>query len=70
MSEFSLQGHEFIELHSLLKCVGLCSSGGAATAVVAEGKVRVDGQEELRKRCKIRVGQVVELEGQRISVRE
>ncbi|MEZ4484160.1 MAG: RNA-binding S4 domain-containing protein [Syntrophotaleaceae bacterium] len=30
--------------------------------MVAEGNVTVDGQVELRKRCKIRPGQVVEYE--------
>lgn len=50
---------EFIELNQLLKLCGLASSGGAGCALVAQGNVRVDGQAELRKRCKIRAGQVV-----------
>ena len=50
---------EFIELNQLLKLVGICSSGGAGKVLVASGEVRVDGQIELRKTCKIRVGQVV-----------
>jgi len=66
MTEFDLQGHEFIELHSLLKCVGLCPSGGTAKMLIAEGLVRVDGEVELRKRCKVRQGQVVEFEGEEI----
>ncbi|SHJ72344.1 ribosome-associated protein [Malonomonas rubra DSM 5091] len=68
MEEFALQGHEFVELHNLLKITGLCSSGGTAKLMVAEGLVRVDGQIELRKRCKIRSGQVVEFEGRQIAV--
>jgi ribosome-associated protein len=56
--EFKLQG-EFIPLDALLKTTGLASSGGAAKAMVAEGQVQVDGQLELRKRCKIRLGQVI-----------
>jgi ribosome-associated protein len=66
MIEFDLRGHEFIELHSLLKCTGLCPSGGAAKMLIARGLVRLDGQVELRKRCKIRKGQVVEFEGEKI----
>jgi ribosome-associated protein len=51
---------EFIELNQLLKLVGICSSGGAGKALVASGEVRVDGQIELRKTCKIRAGQIVQ----------
>lgn len=68
MEEFDLQGREFVELNNLLKLTGWCSSGGVAKLMIAEGSVRVDGQVELRKRCKIRPGQVVEFEGQRITV--
>ena len=69
MEEFSLEGRDFIELNSLLKIKGLCASGGMAKAVIAEGLVRVDGEVELRKRCKIRAGQVVEFDGHTISVK-
>ncbi len=57
-TDFELQG-EFIPLDALLKTTGLASSGGLAKAMVAAGEVQVNGQLELRKRCKIRVGQVV-----------
>jgi ribosome-associated protein len=57
-TDFQLKG-EFIQLDALLKTMGVASSGGTAKAMVADGKVTVDGQLELRKRCKIRVGQVV-----------
>ena len=50
---------EFVELNQLLKLSGLCDSGGAGKALVASGAVSVDGAVELRKTCKIRVGQVV-----------
>lgn len=52
---------DFIELNQLLKLSGLCDSGGAGKAIVASGAVRVDGQPELRKTCKIRAGQRVRL---------
>jgi ribosome-associated protein len=68
MEEFELKG-EYIELNDLLKVTGLCSSGGEAKMMIAEGLVRVDGAVELRKRCKIRPGQVVEFEGHVIAVR-
>ncbi len=65
--EFHLRG-EFIELNQLLKLTGVCDSGGAGKALVAEGVVSVDGQVELRKTAKIRAGQVVSLGDVRIHV--
>lgn len=58
--EFQLIG-EFIELNQLLKMAGLCDSGGAGKALVAEGVVSVDGRLESRKTAKIRAGSVVSL---------
>ena len=65
--EFTPTG-EFIELHQLLKLVGLCDSGGAGKALVASGAVSVDGLLELRKTAKIRAGQLVTLGDVRIRV--
>lgn len=64
---FELRG-DFIPLDSLLKACGLADSGGRAKTMVAEGRVRVDGQDELRKTAKIRAGQVVSVQGARIRV--
>jgi ribosome-associated protein len=69
MIDFDLAGHDFIELHSLLKVTGLCESGGIAKLLIADGQVRVDGTKELRKRCKIRSGQFVEFDGEKVAVR-
>ena len=63
MIDFELEGHDYIELCDLLKVTGLCSSGGEAKALIADSEVRVDGQVETRKRCKIRSGQAVEFAG-------
>ncbi|MDR5751210.1 MULTISPECIES: RNA-binding S4 domain-containing protein [unclassified Caballeronia] len=65
--EFTLTG-EFIELHNLLKLMGLADSGGSAKARVAMGDVKVDGKIELRKTAKIRAGQKVSLDGSTIKV--
>ena len=67
MKEFKLIG-EFIPLCDLLKASDLCDSGGEAKHFIADGKVLVDGQVETRKRCKIKVNQVVEFAGQQIRV--
>ena len=65
--DFELRG-EYVTLDALLKATGVAHSGGAAKLMVAEGRVEVDGREELRKTCKIRGGQVVSLTGVRIKV--
>lgn len=68
MNSFNLEGSEFIELHNLLKVTGLIGSGGMAKSLIADGQVLVDGQLELRKRCKIRAGQLIEFAGEQIQV--
>lgn len=68
MIEFELHDHEFIELNNLLKVTGLSESGGIAKLLITDGQVKVDGAIELRKRCKIRAGQIVEIDGQKIMV--
>lgn len=65
--DFALRG-EFITLDALLKATGLAGSGGAAKALVAAGRVQVDGREELRKTAKLRVGQVVAVTGARVRL--
>jgi ribosome-associated protein len=66
--EFPLDGHDFVELHQLLKLAGLVDSGGAGKHLVATGSVTVDGAVETRKTCKIRAGQVVRVEALEIRV--
>ena len=68
MENFELDDHEFIELCNLLKVTGLCESGGLAKVLIGEGLVKVDGNIELRKRCKIRQGQVVEFDEKKVTV--
>ncbi len=65
--DFELRG-EFIPLDALLKATGLADNGGAAKALVAAGKVQVDGQQELRKTAKLRPGQVVAVAGARVRI--
>ena len=68
MQVFSLEGRPFISLNNLLKVEGLCESGAVAKQVIAAGQVAVNGTVELRKRCKIKPGQVIEFNGQSIKV--
>lgn len=68
MQEFKLENADFIELNSLLKVMGLCGTGGMANTAITEGLVKVDGKVELRKRCKVRAGQLVEFRDRKIIV--
>ena len=65
--DFELRG-DHVALATLLKFTSVSDSGGAAKALVASGAVQVDGQQELRKTCKIRAGQLVSVGGTRIRV--
>jgi ribosome-associated protein len=59
---------DFVELNHLLKLTGFADSGGSGGALVTTGVVKVDGQVELRKRNKIRAGQVVVIHDTEIHV--
>jgi len=65
--EFELD-RDYVELNQLLKLTGLCDSGGQGKQIVASGAVYVDGQQELRKTCKIHAGQIVRIEDVEILV--
>ena len=65
--DFELRG-DYVALATLLKFTAMSDSGGGAKALVASGVVQVDGQQELRKTCKIRAGQTVSVRGTRIRV--
>lgn len=67
---FSLEGREYVELNNLLKLTGLCNSGGEAKMFIADGLVTVNGEIELRKRCKIRNGSLVDFQDSSIQVIE
>jgi len=68
MTEFKLEGREYIELNDLLKVTGLFDSGGMAKIAIAEGLVTVDGKPEFRRRCKVHAGHVVKYKDRTISV--
>ena len=65
--DLALRG-DHITLDALLKVSGLASSGGGAKAMIAAGRVQVDGRDELRKTCKVRAGQVVQVGDARVRV--
>lgn len=67
--EFTLTS-EYIELIKLLKLMGIAETGGHAKILVEEGEVMMNGQQEFRKRAKLRPGDVVELGEIKIYIRE
>ncbi|MDB5021387.1 MAG: RNA-binding protein [Pedobacter sp.] len=67
MIEFKLEG-EFIPLIQLLKATALVQSGGEAQTVVEDGLVKYNGKVDYRKRLKVRVGDVIDFMGNKITV--
>ncbi len=51
---------EPVELYKILKFEGLVGTGGEAKIVIDEGLVEVNGQVELRRRNKIKSGDLIE----------
>jgi ribosome-associated protein len=52
-----------INLTQVLKLSGSALSGGEAKALIAAGRVRVNGEFEFRKRRQMSSGDVVEIDG-------
>ena len=61
-------GDEFIPLINLLKLKNIAQSGGHAKMMVEESEVKVNGEPELRKRRKLRPGDIIEVEGITIEI--
>ncbi len=62
-------GDRPINLTQVLKLSGLVLTGGEAKALIAEGRIRVNGEVELRKRRQMTSGDVVQMEnGPRIEL--
>jgi len=65
--EFELQ-EDYIELIKLLKVMQVAMSGGEAKMRVEMGEVWVDGEQEYRKRRKLRRGSQVTVDDVKIFV--
>lgn len=63
MSETLSVGEREINLTQVLKLANWVLNGGEAKALIADGRVRVNGEVELRKRRKMAVGDRVEMDG-------
>lgn len=67
--EFTLEGHDHIPLNNLLKVLNLVETGGEANVRITDREVKVNGQIETQKRKKLRPGDVVEFQKQKITIR-
>jgi ribosome-associated protein len=59
---------ETIHLDQFLKLQGLANTGGHAKMLIQGGEVKVNGVVETRRRRTLRIGDVVEFEGETIPV--
>jgi len=59
---------EYIELFKLIKFLDLVDSGADAKMIVADAHVKRNGEIEMRKRAKIRKGDVIEIGEVKIEV--
>ena len=53
---------EFIKLDQFLKWVGLVLNGADAKSIISKGLIRVNGEVEIRRGRKLRLGDIVELD--------
>jgi ribosome-associated protein len=56
-------GNRPINLTQVLKLSGCVQTGGEAKILIAEGRIRVNGEVEVRKRRQMALGDVVIVEG-------
>lgn len=69
MREFKLTT-EYIELVKLLKLLHIAQTGGHAKIIVENGEVIRNGEQEFRKRAKLRAGDKIEVIGEEIVIKE
>lgn len=67
ITKFKIEG-EYIELIQLLKAIGIASTGGHAKMIVDEEMIMRNGELETRKRAKLIVGDVIEIEVEQIRI--
>lgn len=59
---------EYIELFKLLKFANIIESGAQAKIYIEEGLVFLNGEQEFRKRAKVRKGDTIKVEHITLSV--
>lgn len=70
MEIFELRaGEDFIRLGQVLKAAGMAESGAEAKAVIQEGLVSVNGENETRRGRKLYKGDTVSYDGKELEIR-
>jgi len=69
MQEFELTKNDYIELNKLMKILDWVGSGGEANIMITEGEVIVNGEVEMRKRKKIRKGDIIEFADNKATIK-
>lgn len=59
---------DYIKLDQFLKYTGVCDRGSDAKYLISEGRVKVNGEKELRREKKLRKGDTIEVEGEKFVV--
>ncbi|PRD56262.1 RNA-binding S4 domain-containing protein [Sphingobacterium gobiense] len=67
MQSFILKG-DYIQLIQLLKAMSWVEHGAMAQLAVEEGLVKCNGQVDYRKRLKVKVGDIIEFDGQQVKI--
>ncbi len=62
------ENEEYIELMKVLKIKQIAQTGGHAKLLITDGFVQVNGEQEFRKRKKLRKGDLIVAEGVEIKI--
>lgn len=61
---------EYIKLGQALKAAGLVESGAEAKEMIVEGLIKVNGKTELQRGKKLYDGDIVEFDGEEITIKK
>lgn len=53
---------EYIKLNQLLKWAGIAETGGEANHLISDGRIKVNGEIEIRKGKKIYSGDIIQID--------
>jgi len=67
MNTLKIEG-EYITLDKMLKFAGIAQTGGHAKILIQSGDVIVNGEVESRRGKKLRVGDIIEVEEEKIII--
>lgn len=59
---------EIIKLDSFLKWAGVCSQGSDAKLIIKDGRIKLNGEVELRRGKKLIKGDIIEYDGEEYKV--